>query len=467
MGDEEAGVGVRRAQALAAAVVAVALVAGAAYADRELSRGVPDGVPATSAASGEWFCPHGGGEAGWEVFLQVANPGERPAQIRVRTLGRQRPTEPETFTVEAGSFLRIPVPAEGRERASVVEWFDQWVAVGWVAHAGGEEGGVAAEPCAPAAGDRWTLPDGTTETDANDDYVVVMNPFAREAVISAVLLSERNVPVVHGDLTDVVLRPYRSRVIRLNEIVKGERTVSTVITASVGRVVAGTLGVTTGGGVRSAIGYLGAAPRIATFPGGADAGRTDLAVANDGDARVTLDGTLLEKEQQAPFAGLAEAAPPPGSGRTFPASTTGPTSIVLAADDAGVAAMRRTFGVSSDQASSAGAEPAGAWVVLPAAAGTPAHPGIPLANPGTEPVEVTLSYLSPDTAPDVTVTVPPSSTVMAPKAFADAAPQGAVLAVAEAGTFVPASASYSLGREGFATYAIALGIPIPAGWVLP
>jgi hypothetical protein len=56
---------------------------------------------------------------------------------------------------------------------------------------------------------------------------------------------------------------------------------------------------------------------------------------------------------------------------------------------------------------------------------------------------------------------------MAPKAFVEAAPQGAVLAVAEAGTFVPASASYSLGREGFATYAVALGIPIPAGWVLP
>jgi hypothetical protein len=466
VGHQEAGVRVRRAQALAAVVVAVLLVGGAAYADRELEPQTLGDAVTTEAASGAWYCPHGGGEADWEVALHVANPGATAARIRVRTLGRQRPTQPEAFTVEPGSSLRVPVPADGRERASVVEWFDQWVAVGWVAHAGGEEGGVAAEPCAPAAGAAWSLPDGTTENESNDDLVIVMNPFAREAVFSAVLLSERNVPVVHGDLTDVVLRPYRSRVIRLNDIVRGERTVSTVLTASVGRIVAGTLGITVGGGgVRSSIGYLGTAPATLTFPGGADAGRTDLAVVNDGDARVALDGTLLERDRETPFAGLAEVSPPPGSGRTFPSSTTGPTAIVLGVDVPGVAATRRTFGVTSDQASSAGGEPAGAWLVLPAVAGTPAHPGIPLANPGDEPAEVTLSYLAPATAPPVTVTVPPRSTVMAPKAFVEAAPDGVVLAVAGAGTFVPASASYSLGREGFATYAVALGIPIPGEWV--
>ena len=61
--------------------------------------------------------------------------------------------------------------------------------------------------------------------------------------------------------------------------------------------------------------------------------------------------------------------------------------------------------------------------------------------------------------------MPPGRTVTAPKVFVEAAPEGGVLAVATSGTFVPAAASYSRGREGFATYAVALGVPIPDAWV--
>ncbi len=451
----------RRAQPIAAIVVTVLLVGGAAYADRELGPAPLEPAAATSAVSGVWFCPHGGGEKDWEVFLQVANPGDGPATIRVRTLGHGRPSEPQTLVVDAGSFLRIPVPAQGRERASMVEWFDQWVAVGWIAHAGGDEGGVAAEPCAPAAGDRWVLPDATTETEDNDDFVVVMNPFSSDAVFSLTLLSERKDPVVFGELTDVVLGPHRSRAIRLNDVVKGERTVSTIVEASVGRVAAATLGISRSGGIRSALGYLGEAPQELTFIGGADAGRTDLVVMNTGLERVALDGALLEKEIEVPFAGLADSVPPPQSGRTYPSTTSGPTSIVFTAQGAGVAATRRTFGVVSDQASTDGAAPQAAWLILPVVAGSPSHPGLVLANPGLEPVEVTLSYLGAGSTQTVTVTVPPRRSVAAPKEFVEAAPESAIVAVASSGTFVAGAASYSLGREGFATYAVALGIPIP------
>jgi hypothetical protein len=463
---EEAGVRVRRSQAVAAAVILVLAVGGAAYADRELEPEPLGTTVATSAASGAWYCPHGGGPEGWEAFLQVANPGERTATIRMRTLGRARPSATETITVEPGTFVRVPVPADGRERASMVEWFDQWVAVGWIARAGGEEGGVAAEPCAPTAGDRWLLPDGTSETERNDDVVVVMNPFSRDAVVSVVLLSERREPVVSGELTDIVLRPYRSRAIRLNDVVRGERTVSAIVDATVGRVVAGTLGLTVGGGgIRSALGYLGAPPEQITLPGGEDSGRTDLPVMNAGGERVPVEAVLLGTETEQVFAGLAESAPPPGSGRTFPATTDGPTSIVFAASGSEVAATRRTFGVSSDQGSTNGAAPSAAWLVVPAAFGAPSHPGIALANPGAEPAEVTLTALGPSAPSPVTVSVPPRSTVLAPQDFAEGAAELAVVAVAGSGTFVPASVSSSLGREGFATYAAALGIPVPDAWI--
>ncbi len=453
----------RRLQVLTAIVILALLVGGAAYADRELGPRAPGTAAPSAAASGEWFCPHGGGASDWEVVLQVANPGDRPATIRVRTLGATRPTAPQTMTVEPRSLLRVPVPAEGRERASMVEWFDQWVAVGWVAHAGGGEGGVAAEPCAPAAGTRWLLPDGTTETDADEDSVVVMNPFARSAVVSVVLYSERNEPVIYGRLTDMEIGAYRSRVVRLN-VVKGERTVSALVEASVGRVAAATLGVTTTGGIRSAIGYLGTPPERLAFPGGADAGRTDLVVMNTGLERIALGAELQEKEAARPFAGVDDSPPPPESGRTFTSTTSGPTSISLLADAPGLAASRRTFGQTSDQAASNGAAPGTAWLVLPAVAGAPSHPGLVLSNPGSEAAEVTLTYLG-AAGPEVSISVPAGRTATAPAEFVQAAPQGAVIAVASSGTFVPAAASYSLGREGFASYAVALGIPIPDDWL--
>ncbi len=451
----------RRAQPVAAVLVTVLLVGGAAYADRELEPKAPGAGTAPSAESGAWFCPHGGGERNWEVFLQVANPGDRAATIRIRTLGHGRPTDPQTMVVDPGAFVRVPVPAQGRERASMVEWFDQWVAVGWIAHAGGDEGGVAAEPCAPAAGERWLLPDGTTETDANDDVVIVMNPFSRDAVFSITLLSDRE-PVVFGELTDVVLGPRRSRAIRLNDVVKGERTVSTLVEASVGRVVAGTLGIVTSGGIRSSLGYLGAPPADLTFIGGADAGRTDLVVMNAGLERTAIDGRILGEDAEQPVAGLADSAPPPQSGRTYTATTSGPSSIALATQGGALAAARRTFGVVSDQGSTEGAAPSASWVILPVVVGSPSHPGLVLANPGSEPAVVTLSYLGEESTQTVTLTVPPGRTLAVPEDFLQIAPESPVVAVASSGTVVAGAASYSLGREGFATYAVAVGIPIPA-----
>lgn len=464
----------RRAQPFVAALLLVGTLAAATYADRELgppARGQGADGP---ASSGAWFCPHGGGPEDWEVLLQIANPGPGVATVRIRGFGPAKPSAPQEMQVEPGSFLRVPAAADGRARSSMVEWFGQWVAVGWVAHAGGGEGGVAAEPCSPAAGDRWFLPDGSTEVPegspdnvSNDEFVIVMNPFARQAVVSLTLLSERKEPVRQGELTDVVLKPYRSVAFSLGDVVLGERTVSTLVDVSVGRVAAATLGVSVTGGIRSALGYLGQPPTVLTYPGGADAGRSELVVMNGADAeeevgRLELVGDILGTEGILPFAGLEEASLPSGSARTFPATTSGASSVRAELIGRDGAAIRRTYGVVSDQAAVTGAEPASAWVVLPAVAGLPANPGLVLANPSSEIVEVTLSFLAPGPPESTVITIPPGSTVQAPKEFRDLAPDVAVLAESE-GTFVPASVSYSLGREGFAAFAAAIGIELPSG----
>jgi hypothetical protein len=98
---------------------------------------------------------------------------------------------------------------------------------------------------------------------------------------------------------------------------------------------------------------------------------------------------------------------------------------------------------------------------MPAVAGAPANPGMVLANPGPEPAEVTLRYLAPGPRDELTVSVPPDTTVQVPPAFLLLAPDAGVWAESGTGTFVVASVSYSLGAEGRATYAVALGIPVP------
>ena len=454
-----------RGQLLVAVLVAVGVVAGAVYLDREvgarpLERGAAPGVP-----SGAWFCPHGGGSQDWDVQLQLANPGPEPVPVRVRTIASTKPVPPEDHVVEPGTTLVIPVPGEGRERATTVEYFGGFVAAGWLSHAGEDASGVAAEPCLPDTGERWLLPDGTA-LEENDDYVVVMNPHATDAVISLTLLTDgRGEPVQTEEWTNVTLKPFHSRAFKLNDKALGETTVATVVDVSVGRVAAATLGISRTGGIRSSVG-LPAGVTTQILPSAADAGRTALAVMSVGDQRVSLSGTILEPETTQPLTALADAAPAGGTSRTVPITTATPTTLVVQAAGPDVAFARRTFGVASDQGSTAGAtEPAAAWIVLPSVVGQPSHPAIALANPGAELAVITLTALPADGAavPEpVTVEVPPLSTVTAPKAFVAAASMSSVLATATSGTFVPASASYALGREGFATFAVAVGVRIPA-----
>jgi hypothetical protein len=456
-----------RGQLLVAVVVAAVVVAAAVYLDREVGARPLAAPPPGQAPSGAWFCPHGGG-TDWEAWIELANPGTQPVLARIRGLSGARAPETQDLEVAPGSTIEVAVPSDAREASTTVEYFGGFVAAGWLLHAAGEESGVAAEPCLAETSTRWFLPDGTTLEEGNDDYVVVMNPYATDATISLTLLTERREPIRTEDWTNVALKPFHSQAFRLNRKALGETTVSTLLEVSGGRVAAATLGVTRTGGIRSAVG-VPATSTSRVLPGGADAGRSGLIVMNAGLERVGLSGAIVDPEGEQPIAGLADASPPGGSARTIPATTATPSSMLVEAEGPGIAFARRTYGVATDQASTTGAARAeGVWIVLPAVAGAPSHPGIVLTNPGTEATTVTLSVLpaagvSPP-AP-ITLEVPPRSAVNVPKAFVESSGASAVLATAEGGTFVPATASYSRGREGYATYAVAVGVPIPDAWV--
>ena len=454
-----------RGQGFVALGVLVVVVGGGLALQRGLGARPPDPASPGSARSGVWFCPHGGGPKKWKATLYLANPGTRDVTARVSPLSIKRPRAASDLVVPAQSTVAVPVSAKGREASTFVEYFDGWIAAGWVTQGGGGEIGVGAEPCAPAAGRTWFAADGTTEQ-GEDAYLIVMNPFASEAVFDAVLLTPRRAPIRNSKLTDVVLHAGRSVAFRLNAFAEGEPAVGTEIDVSLGRVAVASLGISRDGGIRSVIGSTEPAP-TAFLPAGNGAGQSSLELMVPGEKEVNFGATLISRAPPIPAGGLTEATQSAASAGAYPVTTMGGSSIdVVSQGSVPVVAAQRAIGVGNDSAATGGTTaPATHWVVLPAIAGEPSAPGIVIADPGSGSVTVTLHALSSEgaSAPaDVTITIDAGSVVQVPSSFLDQTHTSAIEIRCEGeGVVVPMAASTSLGVKGRSTYALSMGVVAP------
>ncbi len=441
-------------------LVIVGLVAGGGiYLQRQVGVNAAPVEPAGAAPSGAWLCPHGGGPQGWQAWLFVTNPGPTSVQVRVQSFGSNAPSDPQTLTIAPRARAQVEVPASGREASSVVEYFGGWVAAGWVAVAGGDESGTAAEPCLAKAGRSWLLPDGTTVQE-QDAWVVVMNPFASEADFSLTLITE-NRTVRTKDWTGVVLRARRSVAFHLNAKALGERTVVADVQVSIGRVAASSLGISSAGGIRSAVGVPAATDTV-YLPGGGDSRHNEVAVVDPSGHGVHYRVDVLDPRGLAPAEGLGNEQLGPGADRTYDLTAGDPATIVVSGTDGRIAAARRTLGTRGDAGSTGGvAGPAPAWVITTTAATEADKVAVYLVNPGTDTVrmEVWLVGGGGQVTPPFRVEIPPGVMVTLPAEFNPDHPQGSVVAVADSGTFIPVEASYSASGTG---YAVAVGVPIPA-----
>ena len=449
---------------LSAAIVALVALAGV-FLDRSVGVRERSGVPDATTSSGAWLCPHGAGPKDWTVTLEVANPGDAPATVRVTSLGPERPGNSQTYEVDSGTTLAIPAKARGRAASSYVEYFGSWVAVGWMAHAGGDESGVAAEPCLPGATGRWFAADGTS-VEGEDAYLIVMNPFDTPAILDVVMYTKGGAPVRIGEWTGVPLAPHRSTAFLLSERVVDEEALSAEVDVSRGRVAVASLGVSTeAGGIRSTIGLAGDPPIRTYLPVAGPGGRSTLIVAVPGTEPAAFDATLLSGGVPQPADALTDARQGAQSAEISQVLSDGASAIDVVATGEGVVVARRSAGLVNDTGSTAGVDgPASGWVVLPTVACDPNVPGLALVNPGDQQAEVTLHVLpraggSPAT--DVTVSVPPARTVAAPEEFLAQDPHAAVLVTATTGTVIASGASSSCGQEGIAAFAVATGIPLP------
>lgn len=282
---------------LAAAVVA----AGAAFERVLGERAASDPAsPAGGRSSGAWFCPHGGGE-GWRAWVVVANPAPTASDVIVTTYGRSEPRETEV-SIPGRTQRYIQVDADGMASASVVEFFGPRIAAGMVTRRA-EGTGIAAEPCADGAGDRWYVPEGTSVR-GQTSTIVVANPFAREAVVDVLLFTEDHV-VRHGNLQGIRLEPERATAIELNRFALGEETLTVEVHAALGRVAVAGLGVGHDEGLRSTLGVDGLATSW-VLPGAGYSGPTQVVVQGPAGGEVPLrvvtqdaDGSTVVLEEEA------------------------------------------------------------------------------------------------------------------------------------------------------------------------
>jgi hypothetical protein len=464
-------------------LLVVVLVAGAGvYLQRQVGPKVLAAPVAGKAASGAWFCPHGGGPQGtkdWRAMLAVANPGSSPVRIRVTELDAEKPAAADASVVPPGRELLLDVPADAPEASTFVEYFGGWVSAGWVMRAQGSISGVAAESCTPEADRTWTLADGDTSLpqgakpkEGNQTQLVIMNPFSTDAALSVVLYGERAGPTSTKDLTDFVLPAMRSVAIPLAKYVLGPEALGAQVRVSVGRVAAATLSTSFVNGIRSAEGVPGPPPQRIFLPAGTGHASTQLAITAPAPQGVTVSAALRGRQEPQLVADLDRQQQQGGTSAAHDTSIQGPSTYQITASG-GVASAVRTLAsdTSHDGASTSGsAVAAPAWVVPPAAASEPARPSIVLFDAGTQDARVTLTALPSTALPSgkgkapnpVTVTVPAGRSSSAPDRFASAVVTSSVLVVSSGPPVVAASAAFSEGQHGVGGFAVAMGVVDPA-----
>jgi hypothetical protein len=409
--------------------------------------------PALQETSGAWFCPHSGGE-GWRAWIAVANPSDRPATLRVTTVGAGggRVETPAEVAPETAVYLEVP--ADRAPAASTVEFFGAPVGAGMVVSLP-QRDGLAADPCAADASRRWLVPGGTTLR-GQRARLVIMNPFAIEATVDVSLAAPRRV-VRPGRLRGLLLPARRSISVDLNRYALGEEALSATVQATLGRVVAGGMGIAALG-IRSAIG-VPAPARAWVLPGAADDGVTDLQVMVPGREEAPLRVRAQRADGQAPL--VDEASVDGGFAESFELEAKGAGLVVESAGPPPLVASRRTgsFEFGDGALTSGASSRTATWLALPASGPGGEGARLILVNPGSQTARARVTLLS-DTGPLDAPLVGSVSLgagrilVVDLSSVVGLRPVAALVEVND-GTLVPAQESISE-----AGYAVSVGIPI-------
>lgn len=440
-----------RARLLLSGILAVLVIASGAVVQARL--GVRQVVvePPGEVFSGAWFCPHGGL---WRTWITLGNPGEETSTVRTTTFGGDGITQRETFELPGGATRYLEVPTESAAAGTMVEFFGEPVAAGWVSQ---DEAGVASESCRSSAGRSWFAADGDT-LEGHDSWLMVMNPFAEDAAFDVTLVTTEAAPTRVGSLRGYVLKAHRSVVFRLNRYLLDEPAVGAIVSVALGSVSVGELGSIEGVGIRA----ITAVPKPArrwVLPTAFAEPDSALVVQGSSEDSAAFSVRQLTEGEQRPVEALTDVSLRGLSLRRFATGTAEGVSglVVDATGDVPVVTTRRTVHAGGDVGAISGASTSAvSWVVPPTVPPTGGRQHLLLQNAGLEDVTVRIRLFG-EAAEDLGEwLVPAGRTIVVPYAERPTAPAWASV-VALQGTIVAGSASVSLGGDG---YAVAVGLPL-------
>ncbi|HJP65664.1 MAG TPA: hypothetical protein VKA30_05095 [Actinomycetota bacterium] len=420
--------------------------------------------PAAGAAggglSGAWLCPHGGG-TGQRAWVAVTNPGTRAVPIRITTFGSKGVLAERSEVIPPFTQLIRQVPAKQAGTATEVEYFGGWAGAGWVVQQREPQTALASSRCAGGPSPTWYLPDLPTGRGQRAS-MVVMNPFAEDAVVNVTLRTDRRAAVRPGQLTALVVPAGTSRAIGVNRFLlqaPAERIVSGEVQVKVGRVVAGAVN-SSSSGLASEVGVDDAAS-ASNLPMAGVAAST-LALLNPRQRRSDVTVVAQSDREQRVVSGVEGLSIGPDSAAAFPVTATFAGVAVQATNRARVAVERRAAGTNGDPALVGPAPVAGdRWLLLPTMGPGGGRALLVVQNPGQAPADVKVELLGPaghlPGAPTSFRVAAGRAVVIELTGPSQDRPVSALVA-ATGGTIVVGGSSYGAGNAGFAS---TLAVPVP------
>jgi hypothetical protein len=463
VGDAQAGASVMRGGRGWLAIVLAALVVVGAEAATRLGPATPAAATVGTAPSTTWLCPHGGGP-GWTATIEIANPTAATLDARLTSYAAGPVGKTTDVSVPPHGEVLQEVDASTRAASTRVDVFGGWGAVGWVVWGGAKEPGLGAEPCTSTPGSLWDVVDGVT-TQRSHSFLVVMNPFSIDAVIDVTLYLPEEPPVRSNAWTDLTVPAGSALALPVGSQkvgALGQSIVGAEVTAARGRIAVASSVVRDAGGIRSSLAVPGQASRwVLPLTGGTGGATLSVLVTNDTGVRLTAQ-VLARGVDPSAIGDLTDVRQGGSSTMSTQVPTEGASALIVQSDGGTVAAGLRSAGHGGDDAATGGmATDATSWVVLPTAFGLDPTASMVLANDGATKVEATVTLLPEkggDLGDTVQVTIPAGQTAAVPASFL-AKDHTAAALIQATGPIVALGA----GTAGSGRYAMALGVPVPAG----
>lgn len=395
----------------AAVVITLLLIAGAVTLDvvRPAEQAIPSaGVVSTRA--GVLACPIATVGRG-SAYIHLANVGGSDSTIRITLFPVKGKAViiPETLIPGARRSIAIHDRIPG-ESSALIEHTGGIVVAShslWIPPEPGLPSGGAAGACMPSSSTELVV--APTRTLGTETTLTLFNPGAADAVVSVVLLtSERR--AAPERLTQRIVPAHNRRDFTLGSFAFDERSVVAIVDASSGRVVPEAFVSSTARGIELVGGQAPSPELVLAYgEGGSSSTRAYAAIGRE-DTGVTLRGMnpegFIEEPADATISPVTLTA---GSGP----SATGPGAISVRASSGSLIAggstwlHQRSSGV--DLASLEGLAPSNRWAAALGSVAETTSTLALIANPGDEPVQISMVSRGPTGETRSTPTLAPGA----------------------------------------------------------